>query len=403
MFEAAFIKIKIIKSFKVYNLVTLLNFKRILLSQLTLILLAAGTSSRFELNVKKQWLRIDHQPLWKFVADRLEKTDFFSEIIITSAKDDYLFMQNYSDYTIVEGGSTRQESLSNALNYVTSEFVLVSDIARSCISKDFLSRIISKKSNADCIVPYLKVTDTIVYENKTINRDKVKRIQTPQLSRTKILKNALQTTQEFTDESSAIVAHGGSREFILGEIQANKITYVQDLNNLSCLEKPSTDTLSGVGFDVHAFENSGVMWLGGVKIESELSFKAHSDGDVAIHALIDALLGAAGMGDIGMIFPDSDDKYKGIDSKELLQIVVTKLNNFGFIIINIDLTIAAEKPKIGQYKLAMRKTLANILKIDTSRVNIKATTTEKLGFIGRAEGIGVIANANLKYYDWTKN
>ncbi|MFT5660854.1 MAG: 2-C-methyl-D-erythritol 4-phosphate cytidylyltransferase [Sulfurimonas sp.] len=373
------------------------------MSQLTLILLAAGTSSRFELDVKKQWLRIDHKPLWQFVADRLQKTNFFSQIIITSPKDDCAFMQNYSDYTIVSGGSTRQESLNNALAQVSSEFVLVSDIARSCISKDFLSRIISAQSNADCIVPYLKVTDTVVYDNETIDRDKVKRIQTPQLSRTKTLQDALQTTQEFTDESSAIVANGGSREFILGEDDAHKITYTKDLNNLSCLEKPSSDTLSGTGFDVHAFEDGGVMWLGGVKIESELSFKAHSDGDVAIHALIDALLGAAGMGDIGMIFPDSDNAYKGIDSKELLQTVVTKLNNFGFIIVNIDLTIAAQKPRVGQYKLAMRKTLANILHIDASRVNIKATTTEKLGFIGRAEGVGVIANANLKYYDWTKN
>ena len=373
------------------------------MSQLTLILLAAGTSSRFELDVKKQWLRIDHKPLWQFVADRLHKTGIFSQIIITSPKEDCVFMQNYCEYTIVSGGSTRQESLSNALEQVSSEFVLVSDIARSCISEDFLSRIISKKTHADCIVPYLKVTDTIVYENKTIDRDNVKRIQTPQLSRTTILKDALLSTQEFTDESSAIVANGGTREFILGEDDAHKITYIQDLNHLSCLNKPSNDILSGTGFDVHAFEDAGVMWLGGVEIDSELSFKAHSDGDVAIHSLIDALLGAAGMGDIGMMFPDNDDTYKGIDSKELLKTVVTKLNNFGFIIVNIDLTIAAEKPRLGKYKMAIRKTLANILKIDASRVNIKATTTEKLGFIGRAEGVGVLANANLKYYDWTNN
>ena len=373
------------------------------MSQLTLILLAAGTSSRFQLDVKKQWLRIDHKPLWQFVADSLEKTGFFSKIIITCPKDDCVFMQNYSEHTIVSGGSTRQESLSNALKEVNSEFVLVSDIARSCISKDFLSRIIAARSDADCIVPYLKVTDTVVYENQTIDRDKVKRIQTPQLSRTEILKDALQTSQEFTDESSAIVANGGSREFILGETQANKITYIQDLNNLSCLQKPSSDTFSGNGFDVHAFEDGGVMWLGGVEIESDLSFKAHSDGDVAIHALIDALLGAAGMGDIGMMFPDTDNSYKGTDSKTFLQIVVKKINNFGFTIVNVDITIAAEKPRVGKYKLAMRRTLANILKIDASRVNVKATTTEKLGFIGREEGVGVIANANLKYYDWTNN
>ena len=370
------------------------------MSNLTLVLLAAGNSSRFESNVKKQWLRIDHKPLWQFVADRLHNTGYFKDIIITSSIDDIEFMKNYSDYTFIEGGLTRQESLKNSLEAVSSEFVLVSDIARSCISDIFLDSIISQKGEADSIVPYLKVTDTVVYENSTIDREKVKRVQTPQLSRVSVLKDALNTDEEFTDESSAIVANGGSRKFILGEDDAHKITFVQDLNRVPCLKYPSNDTMTGTGFDVHAFDDKGEMYLGGVKIDSDYGFKAHSDGDVAIHALIDALLGAAGMGDIGMLFPDNDDAYKGIDSKELLKRVVTKINNFGFIIVNVDLTIAAQKPRIGDYKLLMRKKIAQILCIDSSRVNIKATTTEKLGFIGRSEGVGVIANANLKYYDW---
>ncbi|MCK4737261.1 MAG: bifunctional 2-C-methyl-D-erythritol 4-phosphate cytidylyltransferase/2-C-methyl-D-erythritol 2,4-cyclodiphosphate synthase [Sulfurimonas sp.] len=372
------------------------------MSNLTLILLAAGSSSRFELDVKKQWIRVGHQPLWQFVADRCEKTKHFDKIIVTSSSDDIEFMKNYSDYTFIEGGNTRQESLKNSLNAVDTEYVLVSDIARSCISENFLKEIISHIGKSECIVPYLNVNDTIVYEDKTIDRDKVKRIQTPQLSLTRAIKDALNTDEEFTDESSAIVANGGSREFILGDKDAHKITHLQDLKELSCLSLPSTDTLSGTGFDVHAFDEKGDMYLGGVKVDSSLGFKAHSDGDVAIHALIDALLGAAGMGDIGMMFPDSDDMYKGIDSKELLKTVVTKLYNFGFVIINVDLTIACEKPRIGNYKLPMRKVLSSILNIDSSRVNIKATTTEKLGFIGRGEGVGVIANANLKYFDWTK-
>ncbi len=372
------------------------------MSNLTLILLAAGSSSRFELDVKKQWLRIESQPLWQFVAQKLEKTQLFSKIIITSSSDDIEFMKNYANFTFIQGGDTRQASLKNALVEVESEFVLVSDIARACISEDFLKKIIQKSSNADCVVPYLKLTDTIVYEDRTIDRDKVKRIQTPQLSKTSTLINALKTDEEFTDESSAIVANGGSRAFILGEEDAHKITHIQDLNKIPCLLPPSKDTLSGTGFDVHAFDENTTMFLGGIKIDSDFGFKAHSDGDVAIHALIDALLGAAGMGDIGMMFPDTSDEYKGIDSKKLLKRVVTKLYNFGFVIINTDLTIAAQKPRIGKYKLQMRKTIAHILNIDMAKVNIKATTTEKLGFIGRGEGVGVIANANLQYFDWTK-
>lgn len=370
------------------------------MSDLTLILLAAGSSSRFGLDVKKQWLRIEHKPLWQFVADKFKETGLFKEIIITCADDEIEFMQSYASYKFVKGGSTRGASLKNAIKEVQSEFVLVSDIARACISKEFLNDIISKKGSSDCIVPYLKVSDTVVYEDKTIDRDKVKRIQTPQLSKTSVLKQALDANEDFTDESSAIVANGGSREFVLGQSDAHKITFIEDLKNISCLKAPSKDILSGNGFDVHAFDTKGEMFLGGVKIESDFGFKAHSDGDVAIHALIDALLGAAGMGDIGMMFPDNDERYKGIDSKKLLQIVVSKLYNFGFVIVNVDVTIAAQTPRLKDYKLKMRQTIADILNCDSSRVNIKATTTEKLGFIGRSEGVGVIANANLKYFNW---
>lgn len=370
------------------------------MTNLTLILLAAGNSSRFELDVKKQWIRINNEPLWQFVANSLQNTNKFEQIIITSSSDDISFMKTYADFIFIEGGSTRQQSLKNALKHVDTEHVLVSDIARACINNDFLNTIIDEASKADCIVPYLSMNDTIVYDGNTINRDKIKCLQTPQLSKTTVLRDALNKNEEFTDESSAIVADGGTRKFIKGDEDAIKITHLNDLKKIPCLKAPSNDILSGTGFDVHAFKDNTLMYLGGVKIDSTYGFKAHSDGDVAIHALIDALLGAAGMGDIGMMFPDNDNSYKGIDSKELLSKVVKKIYNFGFIIINVDLTIAAQKPRIDNYKLKMRKTIAKILKCDSSRVNIKATTTEKLGFIGRSEGIGVIANANLKYYNW---
>jgi len=173
---------------------------------LTLILLAAGSSSRFELGVKKQWLRIADKPLWQFVADRCEKTGHFERIIIASSSEDIEFMKLYSDFAFVEGGATRQESLKNALKEVDTEYVLVSDIARSCINEDFLQRLISHKGKSDCIVPYLGVTDTIVYDDKTIDRNKIKRVQTPQLSLTSALRSALMQKEEFTDESSAITA-----------------------------------------------------------------------------------------------------------------------------------------------------------------------------------------------------
>jgi 2-C-methyl-D-erythritol 4-phosphate cytidylyltransferase/2-C-methyl-D-erythritol 2,4-cyclodiphosphate synthase len=372
------------------------------LTDLTLILLAAGDSSRFKLPLKKQWLRIKHEPLWLYVTNRLKMSGFFTNIIITAHKEEVEFMKMLCDEEIVSGGSTRQESLYNALEKVNSKYVMVSDVARSCVDFDLIKELIEHKDLADVIVPALNVTDTVVYNNETIKRENVKLLQTPQLSNTKKLKEALKNEEEFTDDSSAIVAYGGSRYLIQGRSDAHKITYAHDLLALSCLKAPASTTLIGNGFDVHAFEDNKPMVLGGVDIDSPFGFKAHSDGDVAIHALIDALLGAAGLGDIGMLFPDDDMKYKGIDSKELLHVSVKKLQDFGFKIANIDITIAAQTPRLSSYKDKMRQTLAEIMNLSKGRVNIKATTTEKLGFIGRKEGVGVYATASLYYFDWTK-
>jgi 2-C-methyl-D-erythritol 4-phosphate cytidylyltransferase/2-C-methyl-D-erythritol 2,4-cyclodiphosphate synthase len=371
------------------------------LSDLTLIILAAGGSTRFKTPVKKQWLRIGMQPLWNFVTKRFEQTADFAQIIITGSPEDVTFMHSYSEHLIVAGGNTRQESLQNALLHVSTPYVLVTDVARSCVSENLLQKVLEKKGEADCIVPALHVSDTITFEGDTVDRSKILRIQTPQLSRTEVLKKALKTSEEFTDESSAIVAAGGNRIFVEGEDEAFKLTFANDIKELGCLKPPANTALVGSGFDVHAFDDKGEIFLCGVKIESDFGFLAHSDGDVAIHALIDALLGAAGMGDIGMLFPDNDDNYKGIDSKILLQDVVKKLYSYGYTIVNVDVTIIAQTPRIGKYKDAMRKTLSTLLQIEPFCVNIKGTTTEKLGFIGRKEGVGVLASASLNYYNWT--
>ena len=370
------------------------------MSDLTLILLAAGDSSRFKVPVKKQWLRIEHDPLWLYVTNRITMMADFAKIIVVAHPDEVAFMTSMCNYTVVAGGTTRQDSLNNAMKHVETPYVLVSDSARSCIHPDLLGRLIEAKGSADSVVPSLNVNDTIVYENQTINREQVKRIQTPQLSKTPILLQALQTVTHYTDESSAIVAHGGTRRFIAGDEMADKITHSSDIALLSCLKAPSTAIFTGNGFDVHAFEEGKQMVLGGVEIDSSFGFLAHSDGDVAIHALIDALLGAACLGDIGMLFPDTNSTYKNIDSKELLRQCVLKLHQFGFVILHADITIIAQTPKISPFKDAMRTTLSSLMHLSPSRLNIKATTTEHLGFIGRKEGVGVLATASLHYFDW---
>jgi len=373
------------------------------LSDLTLILLAAGNSTRFGTPVKKQWLRIGHKPLWYFVTNEFEKKKLFSKIIITAHADELEYMRTFSQHAIIEGGKTRQESLKNALAHVNTSYVMVSDVARACPPDELIQRLIDARDSADCVVPVLSISDTLSFEGNNIDREKLKRIQTPQLSKTVVLKDALCTQNEFTDESSAVHALGFTRAEVEGDEDAHKLTKVSDMKKIPCLKPPSTDTLVGNGFDVHAFEEGKKMFLGGVEIDSPFGFKAHSDGDVAIHSLIDALLGASGMGDIGTLFPDSDDSYKDIDSKLLLKECVKRLHHCGFVIINVDITIIAETPRLSGYKAQIRSALAEILCIETFLCNVKATTTEKLGFTGRKEGVAVASSASLKYLDWTTN
>lgn len=372
------------------------------MSDLALVLLGAGDSSRFKLKCKKQWIRCENKPLWLYVAEQFKSFYKFKKIVIVSHKNEINLMKKFADFEFVEGGNSRQESLKNAIEKIKTSYVLVSDIARACIKKEFIKEIVSYINKADSIAPYIKVSDTVVYNNETLNRDEIKLIQTPQLSKTSVLKVALNQNKIFTDESSAIRSIGKKVIYIEGKKEHYKLTFTEDLKELNCLKPPSREILCGIGFDIHPFKKGIPMFLGGVKIKDDLGFKGHSDGDVAIHSIIDALLGAAGFGDIGELFPDNDKRYKNIDSKILLKSVKDILDNTGFEIVNIDLTIIAQKPKISPFKDKIKKTLSQVLKIDRSKINIKATTAEKLGFIGREEGVAVQSVANLRYFDWTK-
>jgi 2-C-methyl-D-erythritol 4-phosphate cytidylyltransferase/2-C-methyl-D-erythritol 2,4-cyclodiphosphate synthase len=370
------------------------------LQDITLILLAAGSSSRFGLPTKKQWLYQGQKPLWLTVADNFQNSFDFKKIVVVSATDEITYMKQFSNYLYVTAGNSRQASLSHAIAEVDTPYVLVNDIARCCIDKEMIERVIAQKEHAACIVPALKAVDTLYLDEKPIDREKVRIIQTPQLSRTDTLKRALQSAEEFTDESSAIRALGEKILFVEGSTKAHKLTSREDLKKLPCLTAPSSDTLIGFGIDIHPFEEGKEMKLCGVSIDVPFGFKAHSDGDVAIHALIDALMGAAGMGDIGELFPDTDEAYADADSLMLLQEVARRIKAFGFDIVNVDMTILAQTPRLLAYKDAMRRNIAQTLNLQANRVNIKATTAEKLGFVGREEGVTVHAVASLKYFNW---
>lgn len=365
---------------------------------ISLIILAAGESRRFEAPVKKQWLRIGDDPLWLYATKNIAKSYEFKKIVIVSNEDDLDYMRKFStEFEFVKGGNLRQISLKNALEVVDSEFVLVSDAARASISQELVINLIKKASEFDCVSPYLGVNDTTYLGENLVDRDELKLIQTPQLSKTALLKKALLKEEIFTDDSAAISSVGGKLGFIEGKMSAHKITKISDLAKFD-LKSPSTDIFCGNGFDVHALKEGEFLTICGVKIPCEFSFIAHSDGDAGIHALIDAICGASLLGDIGELFPDSDERYKGIDSKILLQNVISRVFGYGYEVVNADITIICDRPKLGKFKLQMRDEIAKIL--GTNLVNVKATTTEKLGFTGRGEGVAAMASVNLKYFNW---
>lgn len=375
--------------------------------EITLILLAAGNSTRFKekAGFKKQWLRIGEQSLWQIVLEKFKKKYNFKSIIVTCNSNEMEYMKLHCEdesVLFVNGGEERSLSLKNALSFVKTDFVLVSDIARANISKRVIKSLVEVAENYDCVSPYLSVVDTTYLDEEAIERDKVKLIQTPQLSRTSLLLKALSLGQNFSDDSSAIKAVGGKLGFIKGSKKALKITNFEDLKHFS-FKAPCKDIFSGNGFDVHKFdENKKDFFLCGIKIPYEKGLMAHSDGDVAIHALIDAIFGAAALKDLGEFYPDNDEKFKDIDSKILLKDACERIRDYAFDLVNVDLTIIAQEPKLQAYKEKMRSSLAQLLNLPKNRVNIKATTSEKLGFIGRKEGIAVLANANLKYINWKK-
>ncbi len=387
---------------------------------MSLIIMSAGESRRFckKSAVKKHWIRVGEKPLWLFVADIFNARYKFAKTIITANALEVAYMKRFCDYEIVRGGDSRQKSLENALQCVDSEFVAVSDAARFCVDFEALDRLFAVDLRGiDCIIPTLGIADTIFMEGessgenarKYLDRSAVKIVQTPQISRVATLKKAFKLG-DFSDESSAINALGGKIICVEGSPKMHKLTHFSDLErilsnfNLAHFDSAQNTQDSanpsgiriGYGFDTHRFCKGDEITLCGVKIKCEFGIEAHSDGDVALHALMDALLGAVGAGDIGEWFPPNDERFKGVDSMNLLAQVVDFAQSVGFGIVNVDMMILAEIPKITPHKDKMIEILSKALRLPKNRINIKATTMEKMGFVGRKEGICAKVVVSLK-------
>lgn len=307
-----------------------------------------------------------------------------------------------------DGGATRQQSVLAGLAALPSEteFVLVHDGARPFVTAAVIERCLAQAIAGGAAAAGVPVKDTIkeVDRNgtvrRTVDRSGLWHAQTPQAAATVLLRrayeNAAATGFEGTDEASLLEHAGIPVQMTEGSEQNIKITRPADLYPGRCHSGETDMARIGHGFDVHRFEPGRKLILGGVTIPHELGLEGHSDADVLTHAFMDALLGALGAGDIGQHFPDSDDRYRGISSLELLGQVMALVKGKEFIVGNGDITVICQRPKLAPHIKAMRAKLAAVCEVDTSRINIKATTTEELGYAGRGEGAAVHAVVMLE-------
>jgi 2-C-methyl-D-erythritol 4-phosphate cytidylyltransferase/2-C-methyl-D-erythritol 2,4-cyclodiphosphate synthase len=312
----------------------------------------------------------------------------------------------------VAGGRNRQQSVLAGLAALRARDpskVLIHDAARPFIAAPVIDRVVDALANADAVLAALPVSDTLKAEHegrvtRTISRNGLWRAQTPQGFRFAAILEAHQAAalaarEDFTDDASVAEWHGLDVVLVMGAERNIKLTTREDFelaDHLLASRRAITEARTGTGFDVHAFEPGDRVMLCGVAVPHDMRLAGHSDADVGLHALTDALLGTIGAGDIGRHFPPGDPEWKGADSSLFLAHTAMLLHKNGARIVNVDVTLICERPKIGPYAPAMRARIGDILGIAASRVSVKATTTEGLGFTGRKEGIAAMASATVE-------
>jgi len=307
-------------------------------------------------------------------------------------------LEGLSGYQAVKGGDTRQQSVANGLEAIgTADRVLVHDAARPDLPRAVIERVLGALDDTPGAIPVLPVADSLALDEEgvmvgTAPREQLRRVQTPQAFR---FEDILAAHRAWTgvpdagDDAQVLRAAGGTVALVSGDERLAKLTYAEDFVS----DQPTIRT--GMGYDVHKLATGEELWLGGVRIEHDKGLAGHSDADVALHAIVDALLGAIGDGDIGTHFPPSDTQWKGASSDRFLAHAAKLLGEAGYSLGNIDLTIICEAPKIGPHRPAMRRRIAELLGVDIDRISVKATTTERLGFTGRGEGIAAQAIATV--------
>ena len=373
------------------------------------ILLAGGYSSRFKSDLPKPYHKIAGKTMIELSINKIKQFKQFKKIIIVYNKNHLKFLKkiNLKNIIFIVGGKNRQQSTYNGLNYLQKKKVigkvLIHDAARPNFSKNLIKRIFIEAEKNSTVIPVLKIQDALkekINKNKFLNRirNDLFLTQTPQcFDFKKILNLHKKNKDRYSDDDLSLIGNNSKTKLINGEKKNFKITDKYDFELLKDIHKSNLKI--GIGFDVHRLVKGRKLFLGGIKIPSSLGTLGHSDGDPVLHALIDAILGACQMGDIGEMFSDKNKKIKNISSTHLMKRVMEKIRDKNYEINNFDINIITEAPKLKKYKNKIVNSLSKLCSVPLTNINVKAKTTEKLGVIGKEEAIAAEVIVSVIKYD----
>ncbi|MDP2215366.1 bifunctional 2-C-methyl-D-erythritol 4-phosphate cytidylyltransferase/2-C-methyl-D-erythritol 2,4-cyclodiphosphate synthase [Phenylobacterium sp.] len=374
------------------------------------IVVAAGSGLRAGPGAPKTWRLLARRPVARWSVEALAAAGA-REILVIVAPEMRLeaetALQGLSAVKFASGGATRAASVQAGLAALSAapegEIVLVHDAARPFLSASHISRLLAALDHADGAVLALPLADTLKRDDSghlaTPDREGLWRAQTPQAFNLGALRRAYAAWDfetEPTDDAQVVAGFGGRVALIPGDPLLFKLTYPEDFAMAEHLAGAARQVRTGQGFDAHRWGPGDSVWLCGVRIDHDQSLIGHSDADAGLHALTDALLGALGAGDIGEHFPPTDPQWRGASSDRFLAHAGALISERGGAILNVDVTLICERPKIRPYRDAMRARLAEILGLSADQVSVKATTTEGMGFTGRQEGLAAQAIATIE-------
>jgi 2-C-methyl-D-erythritol 4-phosphate cytidylyltransferase/2-C-methyl-D-erythritol 2,4-cyclodiphosphate synthase len=372
------------------------------------ILVAAGSGTRAGGSLPKQYALLGGKPLLTYAHQALSSHPKIDAVLtVIGDGQEALLEATLGTTPFVTGGATRRESVRNGLEALLAggfTHVLIHDAARPFLPARIIDDLLASLDVEGGAIPALPVADTLVRGERaligdTVPRDALYRVQTPQAFAFDAILDAHRrwpADQEATDDAQMLRAIGGQVALVPGDPMLEKITHPADFAAAETRLAAAMRVRTATGYDVHRFAEGEALWLGGVRIPHSKGLSGHSDADVALHAITDALLGTIGAGDIGMHFPPSDPQWRGAASARFLEHAASLVAAEGGILDFIDVTLICEAPKIGPHREAIRASIAAILGLDLSQVSVKATTTERLGFTGRGEGMAAHAVATVR-------